>query len=187
METVCTSTDFDVRNPYTGKIMKVFLVVLPNGKVMFHAPDEYHPGVPFDSPARALAMWRRRNGVECEDANIPVHCLHTGARLSPAVRDGKHFFTGAWNPTLLQTRETFLYYATMQNGSSDRPAPGKRQRVEAVVRTEMSAKRKARGGETQISDDALEAAEKSVMPNKDLLNLSEGSVSMHVSKKKAKK
>lgn len=150
----CTGSDFDgLLNPYTGEPIETKMVITPDGKAFFYAPDTYSTAQVFGSMVEAHRNWSRVNGVAgCRPDGVPATCAYTGEVLEP--HDG--CYIGGFDPTAFHTREEYLYYVTMRGGKSKYPKPGADARVMAVHESAPMSTSHA----PDYVDGALEEAEK---------------------------
>lgn len=162
----CDGVDFDgLRNPYTGERLAVKMLVCPDGRTLFAAPDAYSPGtVPAETAEAAYRMWDRVDGKEGlrSAAYSPVLCAWTGMPLSPRKTDRGWVLTGGFDPTVFLPREEFLYFAGMRGGVATRPAPD-HGRVEQPRREGKVTRRHRQGVEeraAKLDEDSVQAAER---------------------------
>ncbi len=165
----CDSIQFrGLKNPYTGEPIRVSMVVMKDGTAKFYAPDTYAPSEVFRTAADAFRHWNRVNGVEGVKTDKPVTCAYTGQPLVPRRTSDGFCYLGGFNPHLLYDRDTFLYYMRMRDGVSELPVPKKsscKSRVTQPVPQGKVTKRMQKHADemrTELSDDAIRAAEKTL-------------------------
>ena len=126
-----TADEFrELRNPYTGEPMDVWMLVGAGPVPLFHcAEGEYATQDRFPTAEEAALAWSRRDGVEGM-ASPPFVCAYTGEVLSASQDEGGFAFSGGFNPKMLYPRDEFLYRAAMRDGVSPFPKPGPARRVE---------------------------------------------------------
>ena len=188
----CSGQRFDgLLNPYTGKPLRPKMAVTAQGRIRFFAPDTYSPAQPFPTANAAFRAWNRVNGVEGLKDGSPIVCAWTGRPLK-LVHDGEGWhYEGGYDPHLMFSRAEFLYYATMRDGRSEYPEPGKKElRVDkpqerGEVTKEM--RRHADEARTELSDEAVKTAEEIMQKHRGDLEKGETTVSMHVSGKGGRK
>lgn len=168
-EVLVTSEVFSgIRNAYTGKPMRVMMVVTGNGEPLFHAAgSEYSTSDHFETKKQAYDAWNRKDGVGGLKNDKPIVCAYTGEALGLVQSPDGFYYAGGFNPKMLYRRDEFLYRASMRGGVSKFPKPGSQQRVDKVTRVDMPEKRrnKDRGGD--VSGEAVDLAAASMQKHKD--------------------
>ena len=109
---VCTGRAFKgLVDRYTGRPMKVMMIVAPGRIPRFYAPDAYDPTRDdFPTAKAAHEAWSRKDGVAGLRTGAPV-CAYTGERLHPVETPYGHRFRGGFSPKTPQPRERFLALA----------------------------------------------------------------------------
>lgn len=120
----CNGSAFrNLKNPYTGAVMKVKMVVRPDAEPLFFAPAEYDTASRQPSARSAYDNWNRVDGVFGLKTGSRVTCAYTGQLLSLSSDGESHWLEGGFNPTRLHTRDEFLKFATMRDGRPTAPSP----------------------------------------------------------------
>lgn len=188
MITKVTSLDFtSLKNPYTGELMEVYMLVAPSGEVRFSAPETYSPGDVFDTPEACYRKWNRVNGIEGPKQGSLILCAYTGEPLSLVKSTfGGYRYLGGFDPRMLHTREEFLYYANMRNGESTMPKPAILERVktdDSKKHVTERMKKHAEAAAPKLDEEKVHMVEESLQPFKDKMEGS-STVSMSMSSKK---
>ena len=161
MDAICKSRVFDnAINPYTGKKMEVHLVTMKTGQVMFYAPGTYSTTNKFATSHDVIREWSRVNGVSgSRHPESGVRCAYTGEELTmnKDPETGEYWLSGGFDPTILHTREEFLYYVYMRDGNS----PYKLEATEHVTKPEEAVPM-AKGHAPRELDGSIEAAEDAI-------------------------
>lgn len=162
----CDGVDFDgLRNPYTGERLAVKMLVCPDGRALFAAPDAYSPAASrSESSEAAYRLWDRVDGKEGlrTAQRQAVVCAWTGEPLSMKRTERGWALVGGFDPTVFRPRDEFLYYAEMRAGASPRPKPGARERAEQPPRRARVTERHRRGVEeraARLDEDSVRAGE----------------------------
>ena len=168
-EVLVTSEVFaKVKNAYTGKPMRVLMVVTGKGEPLFHADkSEYSTSDHFETKRQAYDAWNRKDGISGLKNNKPITCAYTGEPLGLVDLPDGFYYSGGFNPKMLYPRDEFLYRATMRGGVSQFPKPGSAQRVDKVARVDMPEKRKNKDRGGDVSGEAVDLAAASMQKHKD--------------------
>lgn len=190
MTTVCSGPRFEsLVNPYTGERIATVMSVA-GGRIRFRAPDTYSTSDYFPTAEDAYRHYNRVNGTEGLRSGKPIVCAYTGRPLTLEHDEYGYRYSGGFNPKLFYTRDEWMYYASMRGGSTRYPMPGgdPSPRVTRPVRPVItaSARRHAEEMRTELTDDAVKLAEKTMaeLRDKGLVTKGSSTVSMSVPKGK---
>lgn len=150
----CTGEDFrDLVNPYTGKPLRVKMMVAPSPR--FFCPDTYSTAVRFPTARAAYDAWARKDGISGAREGRVIKCAYTGETLVPRHDGAGYWFEGGFDPRMLRSRSEFLRLATMRDGKSPM-APEDEVHLGVVPPT---PDRKPTGHAPEITQEALDIAE----------------------------
>lgn len=165
----CTGSAFaDLKNPYSGERMMVKMIVREKGEPLFFAPDTYDTSTREPSARSLFDNWNRVDGVSGMRSGQKIVCAYTGEVLTKRQDGETHWFDGGFNPTRLHTRDDFLYFATMRNGVPTRERhPDRATKPDEKPPASLTH-------ETEITDEAMKAAEELAKKHGDKLTGKKG-------------
>lgn len=183
----CNAYEFrDLKCPYTGAPLEVYMLVTPGRAPLFHVPNPpYTVAQPYATAEEAYDKWNRINNIGGLKTGKPITCAYTGAFLSICKCDQGYYYTGGYDPRMFYDRATFLKKITARDGVSPYDEV-EETRVEAVPPdTTPIFKREY---DTDPTDEALHIAADALQKHKDILpKQASTTVSMSVNKSKKKK